>query len=408
MPAAFSHRLWRLGPVLAAVAALAAACSSSAPDPTPTDPTPKGAEVTPPPLPSIRIDKSPDTLIAILAPTSANDARVREIAQGLVDAAQLAITDINDTRIRVRRYDTGGDPTRAAQVAEKAIADGADILIGPLFGAAAKTVGPVARKSAVNVITFSTDQSAAAENVFLIGSLPKSEVSRILSYASSQGLVRVSGFAPNGPYGDGVTQAMRNGGTSSGVLIQDTGRYGRTFEAIQSAARSFAASNSGAGAPDAMLLPDGGFGLQTAASFLSYYDAGPPSLKFLGTGVWNDPATLREATLRGGWFPAPSPTLRTLFSERYSTVYGVSPPNLAELGYDAVAAVGSMAAFAEPGEDPFDADSITDPRGFQGVTGVFRFTPDGLNDRGYAILEVTKDGFIVRDPAPRDLTGAGS
>jgi hypothetical protein len=38
---------------------------------------------------------------------------------------------------------------------------------------------------------------------------------------------------------------------------------------------------------------------------------------------------------------------------------------------------------------------------------VFRFTRDGLNERGYAVLEVTSDGFIVRDPAPRDFAGAG-
>lgn len=407
MPAAVKQRRWPLGLTLLATAALAAACTSSAPDPQPADPAPVGAEATPPP-PGKRIDKSPDALIAVLAPISASDARVREIAQGIVDATQLALTDINDVRIRLRRYDTGGDPARAAREAEKAIADGADIIVGPVFGAAAKTVGPVARQSAVNVIAFSTDQSAAAENVFLIGSLPKSEVKRVLSFASSQGLVRVSGFAPNGPYGDSVVQSLRDSGPSSGAVVEDIGRYGRTFEAIQSAASGFAASNSGPSAPDAILLPDGGFGLQTAASFLSYYDAGPPRLTFLGTGVWNDPATLREATLRGGWFPAPNPTLRALFSERYSTVYGVQPPNLAELGYDAVAAIGSMLAFAEPGADPFDADSITDPRGFQGVTGVFRFTPDGLNERGYAILEVTNDGFIVRDPAPRDLTGAGT
>ncbi len=361
--------------------------------------------MTPPTLPGKRVDKSPDALIAVLVPLSAPDSRLQKIAQGIVDAAQLAATDISDPRIRVRKYDTAGDANRAKSMTEAAIADGADIIIGPVFGASAKAVGPVARKSAVNVITFSTDSSAAAENVFLIGSLPKSEVGRVLSYAASEGLLRIGGFAPDGPYGDQVVQAMRDKGSASGVSIDRIGRYGRTFEVIQSAAKSYAATVS---APNAILLPDSGFGLQTAASFLSYYDAGPPTMSFLGTGQWYDAATLREATLRGGLFPAPDPTLRALFAERYRTVYGVEPPTLAELGYDAVAAVGSMLAFAEPGTDPFDAASITDPRGFQGVTGVFRFTPDGLNERGYAILEVTRDGFTVRDPAPRDFVGAGS
>lgn len=424
MPTATQHRRRALGPALIALAALTAACAQ----PTATTvPAPEGTAVTPPPLPTKRIDKSPDALIAVLAPLSAPDARLQEIAQGLVDAAQLAITDINDPRIRVRQYDTGGDPQRAANAAQTAIADGADIIVGPVFGAAAKTVGPVARQSAVNVITFSTDSTAAAENVFLIGSLPNGEVARILSYASSQGLFRIAGFAPEGPYGDQVVASMRDGAFASGVTVEDIGRYGRTFELIQASAQSFAtpiaaprldpeAQNSAnpppppepnPSTPDAILIPDSGFGLQTAASFLAYFDAGPPDVTFIGTGLWNDEATLREATLKGGLFPAPDPTFRALFAERYRTVFGVEPAALAELGYDAVAAVGAMLAFAEPGEDPFDTASVTDPRGFEGVTGVFRFTPDGLNERGYAILEVTGEGFIVRDPAPRDFSGAG-
>lgn len=405
MPAAYSRRRAPLGLILVAAAALAA-CAPNAGSQG-TGPAPVGAEVTPPPLPDKRIDTSPDALIAILAPLTAPDARLKEIAQGIVDSAQLAVTDVNDPRIRIREYDTAGDPVRAAQMAEAAIADGADIIIGPVFGAAAKSVGPVALKSRVNVITFSTDATAAAENVFLIGSLPQGEVARILSYASAQGLFRIGAFAPEGAYGDQVIAAMRDAAPGAGASIDSIGRYGRTFEAIQASAQSFAAVNSGDAAPDAMLLPDGGFGLQTAASFLTYFDAGPPRVAFLGTGQWNDATTLREATLRRGWFPAPDPTLRALFGERYRTAYGVEPPILAELGYDAVAAAGAMLAFADAGSDPFDAASITDPRGFDGVTGVFRFTPDGLNERGYAVLEVTNDGFIVRDPAPRDFTGAG-
>jgi len=405
MPAASLSRRGALGLILVTAAALAAcAPSNSGKD---SGPAPVGAEVSPPPIPDRRVDKSPDALIAILAPLSASERRLQEIAQGIVDAAELAVTDVNDPRIRVRHYDTGGDATRAQQAAAAAIADGADIIVGPVFGAAAKAVGPVALLSRVNVITFSTDATAAAENVFLIGSLPQGEVARILRYASSQGMITVGALAPDGPYGDQVIAAMRDAAPGAGMSVAEVGRYGRTFEEIQTAAKSYAVGNAFSNAPDAILLPDGGFGLQTAASFLSYFDAGPPNAVFLGTGQWNDATTLREATLRGGLFPAPDPTVRALFRERYRTVYGIEPPTLAELGYDAIAAVGAMLAFADPGSDPFDAAAITDPRGFDGVTGVFRFTPDGLNERGYAVLEVTGESFVVRDPAPKDFTGAG-
>ena len=47
------------------------------------------------------------------------------------------------------------------------------------------------------------------------------------------------------------------------------------------------------------------------------------------------------------------------------------------------------------------ADSLGDVRG--GVDGLFRFTADGLVQRGLAVLEVQPQGNIVVSPAPRDF-----
>ena len=51
----------------------------------------------------------------------------------------------------------------------------------------------------------------------------------------------------------------------------------------------------------------------------------------------------------------------------------------------------------------FSAVALTDPAGFAGVDGIFRFKPDGTVERGLAIMEV-RDGFVdVREPAPRSF-----
>ncbi|MEX2249797.1 MAG: penicillin-binding protein activator, partial [Parvibaculum sp.] len=44
--------------------------------------------------------------------------------------------------------------------------------------------------------------------------------------------------------------------------------------------------------------------------------------------------------------------------------------------------------------------ALTDPDGFAGVDGIFRFMADGRTERGLAVMEVRPGGAVVVDPAP--------
>ena len=48
---------------------------------------------------------------------------------------------------------------------------------------------------------------------------------------------------------------------------------------------------------------------------------------------------------------------------------------------------------------------LTAEDGFAGIDGVFRFTPQGLNERALTVKEVRPGGFVVVSPAPQSLTG---
>ena len=56
---------------------------------------------------------------------------------------------------------------------------------------------------------------------------------------------------------------------------------------------------------------------------------------------------------------------------------------------------------------PFSTEAILDPNGFTGVDGLFRFTPQGLVQRGLAVLEVGPQGDIVISPAPQSFHDLG-
>jgi hypothetical protein len=50
---------------------------------------------------------------------------------------------------------------------------------------------------------------------------------------------------------------------------------------------------------------------------------------------------------------------------------------------------------------------LTNPSGFTGIDGLFRFRTDGTNERGLAVLRVSSAGVQTVAPALRSF-GAGS
>lgn len=87
------------------------------------------------------------------------------------------------------------------------------------------------------------------------------------------------------------------------------------------------------------------------------------------------------------------------FETKYHGVYGANPPQLATLAYDAV----SLAALLAAGTPykRFTAQTLSDPNGFVGVDGIFRFRADGTTERGLAVMSIQPGGgFRVVSPAP--------
>ena len=54
-------------------------------------------------------------------------------------------------------------------------------------------------------------------------------------------------------------------------------------------------------------------------------------------------------------------------------------------------------------DSPYSVAVLTDPEGFAGTDGIFRFLPDGTNERGLAVMEVRPNGAKVISPAPQSF-----
>jgi hypothetical protein len=54
----------------------------------------------------------------------------------------------------------------------------------------------------------------------------------------------------------------------------------------------------------------------------------------------------------------------------------------------------------------FTDAALTDPNGFAGVDGIFRFEPDGSSKRGLAVMQVEPEGFQIVSPAQKTFEGS--
>jgi len=124
-------------------------------------------------------------------------------------------------------------------------------------------------------------------------------------------------------------------------------------------------------------------------------------VQLLGTGLWDDPRVFSTPALDGGWYAAPESSGFRNFSGRYRARYGQDPVRTATLAYDAVALVAALVK--TQGGQRFSEQVLTTASGFAGIDGVFRFRPDGTNERGLAVLRVSPSGGQVVGPAPKSF-----
>jgi ABC-type branched-subunit amino acid transport system substrate-binding protein len=339
--------------------------------------------------------------IAILLPLSHPDKGTKMVAQSILDAAQMAMFDMGARSMVLLPRDTGTSPEMAAAAANDAIDKGAELILGPLLANDVRAIGPVARQRSVPVVAFSTDRTVAGDGVFLLSFLPQQEVSRVVSYAATQGRTKFAALVPSTPYGQRAEEAFRDSVMQTGREVVTVQSYQPTPQALEPAVKAIAKMNF-----DAIFLPEGGTMLRSLGPILTVNGVDPRKVQLLGTGLWDDPAVARDPSLSGGWYAVPPQDQRRNFITRYQQLYGSKPPRIASLGYDAVALAATLANGA-PGRR-YTRTTIGDPNGFAGIDGIFRFRADGMTERGLAVMEVTAPGQLsVVSPAATTFQSQG-
>lgn len=319
------------------------------------------------------------------------------VGESLKNAAELAIADTGGTQVTLLVKDTGGSAAGGRASAQAAIREGAEIILGPLFAPAVRAAGGVAREAGKPVIAFSTDTSVAARRVYLLSFLVENYVDRIVEYAASKGRKSVGALVPNTTYGNIALAELQQSASRRGLRVAAVERY-NPGGGSAAAARIGAAASS----MDALFIPEQAGAMTEISTALTSAGVDPNRVLILGTGLWNDARVMNLPLLQGAVFAAPENAGFNAFADRYRARFNKDPTRIATLTYDAVTLAVALAGQQGP---KYPENLMTNPSGFNGADGLFRFRADGTNQRGLAVLQIRRGTTSPVSAAPRSFSG---
>ncbi len=390
--------------VTAVALGVLASCAPRVRAPVETPPPPPPPPVVEKPVEVIKPGQEPYR-IAVLVPLSGNNAPV---GISLANAATLALVDTGKKGVRITSYDTAA--LGAGVAASRALADGAQLILGPLLASDAHAIRAVAEPKGVTMLSFSNDAAIASGRMMVLGFQPAQSVNRIVSFSVSKGMKRIAGLVPQGVYGQRSSVALTQAAQQYGADIVALTTFERRPAALPAAARRVTDYDArqklavGGQKPpipfDSLLIADAGAVAASFAPHLAKYGASAGSFLMMGTELWNtEPGLVRSPSLNGAVFAAVPDARFAAMARRYGARFGGTPSRLASLSYDAVLLAVSVAGGSwKPGQ-PFPAAALADPQGFAGIDGIFRFR-NNIAERGMEVQQVTPGGFVVVSPAP--------
>lgn len=363
------------------------------------------------PIAPIMTPQKPEGLfrIAVLAPFSGPSAA---IGQRIRKGAELALFELRLQHVDLIFKDT---VTGAEQAVQQALQDQADLILGPVFAEDTKRAWPLAQVAGVPMISFSNDLIVARPGLWILGQTPEQEIETALAYAlqhiepnpsSGRKQLAIALIEQDNIYGRRVADhaaeilALAGLGNVSRLTINDETRTNQA--ALRKTVRTFtrwqkSSSTNASRVPvfDLVIMAgDNSFSL-AVAPVLAWYDLDPEKVRYIGTSIWDDAATLQEPSLSGAWYANAPADQHGRFAQLWAKTSSLPGGRLAMLGFDAVALIGTIVR-----EDMNLRQELTSPIGFSGFSGMFRLLPDGRNLRLLDVRQIDSGSSAVIAPSP--------
>jgi ABC-type branched-subunit amino acid transport system substrate-binding protein len=314
----------------------------------------------------------------------------RSIRQGF----EMALAEWQEPAIELLVEDDGGNPDNAERAVRHVLDEGAKLIIGPQLPDAIRKAAEIADAAGVPVICFTNEPAIVAPGLFRLGVDPDHMMETIIDFSRSRGFSAFGAFLPDAEAGRMVEDSLRKAVTNRGGSLVIVEHYPAGGEPSQEVARKLAETSI-----DAVFLYDNLGNVARVARVVKSMGVDLEKIQTIGTGNWASYANLAEPALDGGWYASPDLSLLGNFSRRYKERFGDASAANSYLAYDAASL--AVALYREHGAEGYNAKIVSQPSGFAGLMGLFRFRRDGSTERGLGVFRVNSAiGLQVLSPLP--------
>ena len=305
--------------------------------------------------------------VALLLPLSGSRAT---LGKRMAKAVWL-VEDTGGTSGRTQILDAGETPSEAASAAARAISEGANTLVGPLFRQ--QTPAVVHAAGDVPVISLSNDDTLAAAGAWVFGVTPAQSARAVMEYAKKSGAKRVTMLRTGSALDQPAAKVLAKEAKSSGIAAlapvpADTSAAGMAQALRQS---------GGGRLPDVVYVPTSG--PKAVSQAVAAVRTGVTTI---GSLQWSGLPPKDLTRLDKACFTGPDPVRFNRLSATFAAHLGGEMGVIAALAVDAV-------AFAHT-----SGRSIAGRNPTPGLLGAATFRADKTCDRTLSILRI--DGGAVR------------
>ena len=301
------------------------------------------------------------------------------------------------------------------------------LVLGPIFTSSVEAIKPTATKNNIVVISFSNNSDLINYNgIFLAGFSPEQEVERSVSYLIHNKRKNFLIVAPNNQYGIKMVKVLRDkvkvkdaNFISSQFFIESTKDFSKlAIETLNSFivpkefkeykkpsdnAKNFSLSRYKIYA-DSILIADSSSSASKIAEQIQLNNSKGRDLQIIGNISWDKDSIINDPNLSGAIFAGPDNQYYLKFKERYQQVYNLEPIRISSIAYDVTSFVIDLTN--RTNKQSISANDVVlynDKRGYNGLDGGFRFLPNGIVERNFAILTIDNGKLYVVDPAQRSF-----
>ncbi len=327
--------------------------------------------------------------IAAIVPLSGEHA---SMGKNMLGAMKLALLDLKTNDFDIVPIDSELEESKLRlQLTESKL----NAIIGPVFAKDARKIMPILTSGDTCVISFSNDRDLSSPAcLVLLGFMPEESISKVVGFAAHKNY-QINALLPDNKYGLILARRLLIMSNHKQIDLGEILFYKDSSKTDPNIANLFARLNSSEHTSNkALLIPENAIMPQVIPHLSG------SKIKVLGSSQFEDEKLLKAPELQGSWFASAPRKYRERFEKKFTANFDTIPLKISSLAYDAIAFSYAVISSANGG---FKHDSLMNPAGFYGITGAFRFMPDGSNQRQLSVFEINAGKYSEIEPAKIDF-----